>query len=216
MDKAVGRSPTRALKPSSGPPHSEPSASGFQKPSPLGIVEPSDPFPGRITPSLPTLVDTPPHAGQWWHEIKWDRSRLIGFRQGNAVRLQIRNGHDWTRRFPAIAAALASLPVEGAIIDGEAVMLDANGVSSFPALQAALGAEKGPGVGLAHEAVLYAFDLLYRDGWDLREQPLEERKRELVSLLGPLGIGALPVSEHVLGSAPACCGTPARWVSKAS
>src|SRR4051812_40931226 len=144
---------------------------------------PHDPFPERVEPCLPTLVSTPPAGDRWWHEIKWDGYRLVAYVRGGRVCLRTRRGRDWTDRFPTIAAALRELPVRSAILDGEAVVLDEAGRSSFSALQVALGSRHGPGHRAAHEAVLYAFDLLYLNGPDLRREPLEARRATLVSML---------------------------------
>jgi bifunctional non-homologous end joining protein LigD len=115
-----------------------------------------------------------------------------------------RRGHDWTGRFPTIAAAARELPVTTAMIDGEAVVENAAGLSDFSALQAALGARDGPGHKAAHEAVLYAFDLLYLDGRDLRGLPLTARKQQLAELVQPTGgAGALRYSEHNEGDGEA-------------
>jgi bifunctional non-homologous end joining protein LigD len=92
------------------------------------------------------------------------------------VRIFTRNGHDWTARFAGIAAALAALELQTAWLDGEAVVLDAQGVPSFQALQAALD-------GAPHEVVFYLFDLPYLNGWDLRPAPLAQRRALLAQLL---------------------------------
>jgi bifunctional non-homologous end joining protein LigD len=70
------------------------------------------------------------------------------------------------------AKALAKLPVQNAILDGEIVCLDESGVSQFNQLFARKG-----------EPVLYAFDLLWLDGEDLRQRPLFERKQRLERLI---------------------------------
>src|ERR1700735_5755668 len=63
--------------------------------------------PGFIEPCIPTLAHKPPSGPGWVHEIKHDGYRLIVRRDGTAVRLFTRRGHDWTDRYPAIAAAAA-------------------------------------------------------------------------------------------------------------
>ena len=106
------------------------------------------------------------HSGrEWVHEIKWDGYRISAYIDHGKVTIRTRRGHDWTDRFPAIARALGALPIHSAVIDGEAVVLDEAGRSDFGALQAALGKM---GRGSADQAVLYAFDLLFLDGHDLR------------------------------------------------
>ena len=63
---------------------------------------------GFIDPCIPSLAGKPPSGPDWVHEIKHDGYRLIVRRHGNAVRLFTRRGHDWSDRYPAIAAAAAS------------------------------------------------------------------------------------------------------------
>jgi bifunctional non-homologous end joining protein LigD len=80
-----------------------------------------------IEPSLATLVDNAPAGDRWVHEIKWDGYRLQAHVGAGQVTLYTRRGHDWTERFPAIAAALEGLAASSAILDGEAVVKDENG-----------------------------------------------------------------------------------------
>jgi bifunctional non-homologous end joining protein LigD len=156
------------------------------------------PMPGWVEPCLAKLVDKVPAGERWVHEIKWDGYRLQAHVKAGSVTLYTRRGHDWTERFPTVAEALRSLPVTTAILDGEAVVEAENGLASFSALQAALGAREGPGHKAAHEAVLYAFDLLYLNGRDYRHESLEVRKAALASLLSILPVhNALRFSEHV-------------------
>ena len=88
---------------------------------------------------LATLVDKAPEGDGWVHEIKFDGYRLLGFFAEGEVTLRTRNGKDWTSSFPAIVAAMRKLKCDSAVIDLEAVILDAAGKSSFQALQTALG-----------------------------------------------------------------------------
>ncbi len=150
------------------------------------------PLPGWIKPCLPTLVEKPPIGPQWVHEIKWDGYRVSASVQAGAVTIRTRNGHDWTKRFPAIAAGVAALKVRSAVIDGEAVVLDEKGRSNFAELQADLTRHGSP------RAVLYAFDLLFLDGEDLRAKPLEDRRAALGGIL-PAG-GVVVMSEAYVGA----------------
>jgi bifunctional non-homologous end joining protein LigD len=66
-------------------------------------------LPDSLKPQLTKLVDQPPDRPEWLHEVKFDGYRMhAGLDQG-AVRLLTRTGFDWTHKYPAIAAALASL-----------------------------------------------------------------------------------------------------------
>jgi bifunctional non-homologous end joining protein LigD len=144
---------------------------------------------------LATLVDRPPEGDQWIHEIKFDGYRLLGFVSGGSSCLRTRNGKDWTESFLSLAVALENLKAKDAVLDMEAVIVDAQGKSSFQALQAALG-----GGGSPNKIIAYAFDLLYLDGKDLTTRPLTERKERLEVLLKQSKQNsALHYSEHIVG-----------------
>ncbi len=164
---------------------------------------------------LATLVDEPPEGSEWVHEIKFDGYRLLGFVAGGQARLRTRNGKEWTAKFPPIAEALQRLKADDAVLDMEAVIMDADGKSSFQALQAAMGDRTGSG-----RMVAYVFDLLYLDGQDFTAAPLIARKQTLEWLLkhSPQA-RALRYSEHLSGNgarmfAKACSGGLEGIVSK--
>ncbi len=123
---------------------------------------------------LATLVDDPPQGDDWLHEIKFDGYRLLGFVSDGTSALRTRNGKDWTEKFPSLTTAMNKLKAQDAVIDMEAVILDAQGKSSFQSLQEALGDGGKP-----EKIVAYVFDLLYLDGKDLTHLPLTQRKELL-------------------------------------
>jgi bifunctional non-homologous end joining protein LigD len=125
-------------------------------------------------PCLPRPAKKPPAGEGWIHEIKHDGFRIIARRDGHRVRLTSRNGRDLTYRFPLVAAAMAALPVVSCVIDGEAIVCDANGLSVFDLLR---NYRRG------NAATLCAFDLIEVNGQDLRPQPIENRKQLLKELL---------------------------------
>src|SRR3954468_16330588 len=92
-------------------------------------------MPELVTPQLATLVTDAPDGPEWLHEIKYDGYRLLAHIEDGGVRLLTRNGLDWTAKFPALARALTTLPVESAIADGELVALAVDGTTSFADLQ---------------------------------------------------------------------------------
>jgi bifunctional non-homologous end joining protein LigD len=150
-------------------------------------------LPGFIEPSLPSPTERAPTGRGWLHEIKHDGYRLQAHLENGRVRLFSRQGLDWTERFPALAHALAGLPVKVAIIDGEAVVHTEAGVASFTALVDALKTGRG-------DMEFYAFDLLYLDGFDLRASPLGERKAALAQIIAAAGGTArLRYSDHIEG-----------------
>ncbi len=137
-----------------------------------------DPLPDFVSPCLATLAEKAPESGNWIHEIKFDGYRIQARLDDGKVKLLTRRGLDWTRKFPTIAAAVAKLPAVTALIDGELVVNDDKGVSSFSLLQQALK------VGDDSRMAYYVFDLLHLDGDDLRPLPLTPRKAALAKLIG--------------------------------
>lgn len=155
----------------------------------------SDPMPDRVEPCLALLASKAPVGTDWAFEVKWDGYRLAVHIAGKQVRIITRGGHDWTSRFPTIAHDVLELGVDTAIIDGEAVVLDERGAPDFGALQKALGGRGGKR--FASEATLYAFDLLYLNGQDLRILEQEERRQMLEQLIGRTPHGAIRFSEEI-------------------
>jgi bifunctional non-homologous end joining protein LigD len=153
-----------------------------------------DPMPARIEPCLALLKARPPTSEDWLFEIKWDGYRLAIHIEPTGVRVLTRGGHDWTHRFPAIVAAAKGLGVRTAILDGEAVVLDEQGMPDFGLLQNSLGGRGGKRT--AKEAELYAFDLLYLDGHDLTSMELVSRRHLLQDLIGNVS-GAIKFSETI-------------------
>ncbi|MGO6902911.1 non-homologous end-joining DNA ligase [Rhizobium ruizarguesonis] len=154
-----------------------------------------DTMPARVDPCLALLKPRPPKGRQWAFEVKWDGYRLAIHIEPKGVRILTRGGHDWTERFPAIAAQAKRLPVSTAILDGEAVVFDELGRSDFGRLQQSLGGRGGKK--MSREAVLMAFDLLYFDGRDMRETELTARRHLLEGLVPAGGEEAIRLSEEI-------------------
>src|SRR5690348_5507208 len=88
-------------------------------------------LPDFVPPSLATLHNVPPDGSEWIHEIKFDGYRIEARLDHGKVRLLTRKQLDWTHRFQRIAKAVAALPADTALLDGELVIENENGVSSF-------------------------------------------------------------------------------------
>ena len=116
--------------------------------------------PAWIEPCIPTLVKTPPIGADWLHEI--NGYCAISVIDRGRAKIFTRRGHDWSARMPNIKAALERLKVKSAVIDGEVIMTDKDGVADFFALHLALARKSAPG------ATLIAFDVLELHGEDLR------------------------------------------------
>lgn len=143
-------------------------------------------LPATLAPQLATLVDAPTAGEDWAYEIKFDGYRVLARidrhakRAADRIALHTRAGNDWTAKFSRQAKALEQLDVDSAWLDGEAVVLDADGVPSFQKLQNAFDANR------PQDIVLYLFDVPYLNGYDLRHVPLVQRRAILRALLEPL------------------------------
>jgi bifunctional non-homologous end joining protein LigD len=161
------------------------------------------PYPPGYPPQLCKLRALAPAGDDWLHEIKWDGYRLLADLVQGEVRLRSRNGQDWNAMFPEVVAAVRALPVRDARLDGELVVVDAQGRSDFSALQRTID-------GTAKAQLRYlVFDLPGVAGVDISRAPLRQRKALLKELLGD-GPGLIAFSDHVLGHGPEVFATSAR------
>jgi bifunctional non-homologous end joining protein LigD len=150
--------------------------------------------------ALATLAKEAPAGDQWLQEIKFDGYRILARCEKGEVRLISRNGKDWTRRFPEIAALLKSLPVNSALLDGEIVAYAPDGTSSFRGLQEALS------IGNSQNLVYQVFDLQHLNGYDITAVSLRQRKSALCELLtaaGFTGHASIRYTDHIDGQGPA-------------
>ncbi|HEX5031263.1 MAG TPA: DNA ligase D [Candidatus Eisenbacteria bacterium] len=151
----------------------------------------------RIPPlQLATLVSRAPEGDDYLHEIKYDGYRALCRLTRGSASFVTRSGQDWTSRFAALASEAQRLDVDQAVLDGEIVIVEPDGRTSFQALQNSMND------GARGALVYYAFDLLSKDGKDLTKLPLEERKAALRELLANGG-DAIRYSDHVVGNGPA-------------
>jgi len=156
---------------------------------------PREKMPGFLSPELASSTDQPPEGDEWLHELKLDGYRIqihVDEKDGERrARLFTRKGLDWTHRIRDLAETAAQLPVHSAILDGEVVVLNEKGATSFADLQAAFDE------GAPHALTYYAFDLLHLDGHNLRNLPLEQRKTILEGLIQEHGEDGLRYSSHI-------------------
>jgi len=142
----------------------------------------------RIRPTRLRLVKEPFDNPDYIFELKHDGFRALVYIDSRECRLVSRNLK--SLRFESLRAALGKLPVKNAIIDGEIVCLDDNGVSQFNWLSSGRRAS---------QAILYAFDLLWINGVDLRRKPVIERKARLCELARRSACPGLLYAQHVDG-----------------
>jgi bifunctional non-homologous end joining protein LigD len=125
-------------------------------------------IPFRVSPMLATLVDKPFSRKNWVFEEKYDGVRMLAYKESGEISLISRNEIDRTSRYPAIAAELAKLDADTLLLDGEIVVFNAHHVSQFQLLQQGKGKPQ-----------YVVFDCLFKDGTDLRREPLAARRRAL-------------------------------------
>jgi bifunctional non-homologous end joining protein LigD len=161
-------------------------AAAATKPAPAARFAPKlagakEALPAFISPQLASEAAVPPVGEHWVHELKLDGYRIQAhIDKAGKVRLFTRSGLDWTHRMKAVARELEKLTVDSAVLDGEVVVLSADGQSSFANLQAAF--DEGAAFPLSY----FVFDLLHLNGHNLRQQPLTERKEILAKLVESL------------------------------
>jgi len=149
------------------------------------------PMPRQLEPMLPTLVQKPFSSQQWLFEPKWDGWRAMCFVKDGQVQFLSRKQNSLNERFPQLKDAGKSIQATTAVLDGEIVALDEQGLPRFDGLRS-----RQPGTAV----VFYAFDLLYLDGFDLTRCPLTKRKQLLKKILPKDNTGRLRYTDHITGS----------------
>ncbi len=155
---------------------------------------PREAQPTFVKPQLAMEATTPPTDGGWLHELKLDGYRIQARKAKGKVQLLTRSGLDWTYRVPAVAEAVAALPPETMTLDGEVVVLAADGTTNFADLQASFQE------GATNPLTYFCFDLLHLDGRDTRELSLLRRKELLAEVLADGDGDAVRLSEHIVTS----------------
>jgi bifunctional non-homologous end joining protein LigD len=123
-----------------------------------------------IEPATPVLYPVPPRGADWLHEVEFDGWRVQLHKYGNFVQLYSRGGHK-AAGFSDLVAALASIPAQSCVIEGEVVACNNRGLPDFHSLRE------------GREVCVWAFDLLHLDAKDARGLPLVECKALLARLV---------------------------------
>ena len=146
---------------------------------------------------LATPIDRPPDGANWVYEIKWDGVRAICYIEDGHIRMVSRNGNSFDRQYPELSVIPHHIAAETAILDAEIAVLDEQGRSRFGLIQPRIhqtNAKEVAHLSRKTPVKLFVFDLLYWDGYDLRDMPLLERKRALSEIVTPGD--RIQVSEH--------------------
>lgn len=144
------------------------SAAAFKK---LVKGAPESPFPKQLAPMLATLVDKPFDREGWIGEVKWDGYRAMAFLHDGSAELKSRNDKSFNDKFYPVFEAVSAWGID-AVVDGEIVVVDENGISSFGDLQNWRSEADG-------ELLYFTFDILWLEGHDLTGLPLKRRKEIL-------------------------------------
>src|SRR5258708_17192144 len=144
---------------------------------PLPITPPVSPMLAKLQPDIP-------RGEGWLYEPKWDGFRAIVLRDGDALRIDSRNGQTLDRYFPEVVEQLRAALPEQCVIDGEIVLAGERGLD-FDALQQRIHPAASRIARLAREtpASFIAFDLLAVGDEDLRGLPGAERRARLIAVL---------------------------------
>jgi ATP-dependent DNA ligase len=142
------------------------------------------PFGPPLAPMLSSAADALPEGEGWQFEPKWDGFRTLVFRDGDEVLLQSRDEKPMNRYFPELVAPLAAVLPARCVVDGEIVIVGADGLD-FEALLLRIhpAASRVKLLAAQSPASFVAWDLLALGDEDLREAPLAERRRRLEQVL---------------------------------
>jgi ATP-dependent DNA ligase len=163
-------------------------------------------LPTWIKPRLTKLVDRAREGPEWLHELKFDGYRMHARLDRGAVRLLTRTGLDWTRKYPAIATAVLSLPARQAYLDGELCGFRPDGTTSFSLIQNASDS------GHREALVFFLFDLPHHDEEAVSLRPLDERKERLQALLSiKARLCTTAITRSARGRPSTTAPAPSKW-----
>lgn len=145
-------------------------------------------MPQSLEPMKAAASENAPAGPNWIFEVKWDGVRALCYIEDGRLRMCSRSGMSYDRQYPELSVLPHQVAATTAILDGEIAVLDEHGRSDFGLIQSRIH-QTDPN-SIAHLArktpvKLFVFDLLYWDGYDLRNVPLIERKRALAAILTP-------------------------------
>lgn len=147
-------------------------------------------FPGKVTPMLATPADAPFSNPDWIFEPKLDGYRIMARIKEGKVTLLSRRGNDATEQYSVIVPDLSKQPASDMLLDGEIIATDEKGKPCFQCLQdylLSMRPGKSGGKQAQYQLIYYVFDLLYLNGYDLREVSLQNRKKLLQNTLRTTG-----------------------------
>jgi bifunctional non-homologous end joining protein LigD len=155
------------------------------------------PMPEHISVALAQISEKPFSDPGWLFEIKWDGERALAYLRDGHVELRARSDRNITSEYPELKNIVKQLNARQAVVDGEIVVLDEEGRSDFTRIQPRFGVASPPqSLQQKNPVTFYLYDLVYCDGYDLRNVALETRKNLLRELLRPSD--TIRYSDHVV------------------
>ncbi|HEX2124860.1 MAG TPA: non-homologous end-joining DNA ligase, partial [Nitrososphaeraceae archaeon] len=147
-------------------------------------------FPLSVKPMLAGHVDMPFDNKDWVFEVKWDGVRAILFQNKakEIIEIQSRNGKNITHRYPEIIESANSVVKcnESAVLDGEIVVLNKEGIPDFQMHQKRMNVESQRDIEFLSTnmpATYFVFDILYIDGSDVQDLKFLDRRKILNSII---------------------------------
>jgi DNA ligase-1 len=148
----------------------------------------SRPYPFFLASPLEDSIDSLGPRDEWFVEFKWDGIRAQLVRRAGSVYLWSRGEELISHRFPEIAAAATHLP-DGTVLDGEVLAFRDDRPLPFSALQQRIGRQKQVAQMVrAVPVVFMTYDILEDERQDVRQRPLEERRRRLEARIPSAGV----------------------------
>jgi bifunctional non-homologous end joining protein LigD len=144
-------------------------------------------MPTDLKPMLATLVDEPFDDDQWQFELKLDGYRTLAYLKKGQAEIRSRNNNSFNKKFEPVLQALRQWNIQ-AVVDGEVVVLNEMGVPDFNSIQQWDKKKEG-------QLVYYVFDLLWLDGLNIMQEPLQLRQEVLKQLIPENGV--IRFSDHI-------------------
>jgi bifunctional non-homologous end joining protein LigD len=160
------------------------------------------PMPGFFPPMGASLADTPPSGGNWMFELKWDGVRGLAYITDGALSIYTRNNIRCEQQYPELQVIPHYIDARQAVLDGEIVALNPHGISKFELIQPRIHTRDAAAIAKMaskNPVQYFVFDLLYLDGYDLRQSPLSARKAALERIVKPFDL--MHFSGHLSGEA---------------
>jgi DNA ligase D len=144
------------------------------------FAQKNDKPPLHLQPMLATKINEPFNNADWIFEIKWDGYRCIASNIEGKVHLKSRGNISFNDVYSPVYEAMKEWNVN-AVVDGEIIVVNEEGKADFEALQKWQQTKEG-------QLIYYVFDLLWLDGINLMNEPLEKRKDILKKIIPEKGL----------------------------